>query len=299
MLDPFYLCGPTASGKSSCALALAKQLDGEIINADAFQIYRGLEVLTAAPNTAEKAQVPHHLYGTHDLSERFDAARYEKIARPIIAEIQARGKVPVIVGGSGLYLKFLTHGRADAPPGDDAIRAELDCLTVDEIFYRLHKLDPKEAARQNPKNRRHLSRALEICLITGDMASNLRKNFENPAHLTPLRGAVLNWDRDKLAERIAQRTSLMLEQGAIEEVANLPQDSGTVRQAIGVKEIEAHLRGELSRKDCLERITISTRQYAKRQRNWFRRETWLTPVDASGEMTSLLAQLPQCTPKKE
>ena len=264
MLDPIYLCGPTASGKSTCALALAKQVDGEIINADAFQIYRGLEILTAAPDREEKLQVPHHLYSAYDLNERFDAARFEKLARPIIAQVQSRGKVPIIVGGSGLYLKFLTHGRADAPPGDETIRAELDLLAVDEIFRRLHDLDP---------------------------ASDLRKNFEDSTLLSSLRGCVLNWDRDVLAERIAQRTSIMLEKGAIEEVDNLPEDSGTVRQAIGVKEIEAHLRGELSLAQCQERIIISTRQYAKRQRNWFRRETWLTPIDASGDIASILAMI--------
>lgn len=291
MLDPIYLCGPTASGKSTCALALAKQVDGEIINADAFQIYRGLEILTAAPDREEKLQVPHHLYSAYDLNERFDAARFEKLARPIIAQVQSRGKVPIIVGGSGLYLKFLTHGRADAPPGDETIRAELDLLAVDEIFRRLHDLDPEEAARQNSQNRRHLSRALEICLISGEKASDLRKNFEDSTLLSSLRGCVLNWDRDVLAERIAQRTSIMLEKGAIEEVDNLPEDSGTVRQAIGVKEIEAHLRGELSLAQCQERIIISTRQYAKRQRNWFRRETWLTPIDASGDIASILAMI--------
>lgn len=289
--EPFYLCGATASGKSACALALAEKWGGEIINADAFQLYRGLEVLTAAPDNSEKSQAPHHLYSQFPLTEKFDAARYESLARPVITEVQGRGKVPLIVGGSGLYLKFLTHGRADAPSGDAKIRAELEALTVDTIFRRLQKLDPEEAARQNPQNRRHLTRALEICLITGGKASHLRKNFEDPGRTKKLRGIVLNWPREVLAQRIAQRTTLMLDHGAIDEVRNLPSDSATVRQAIGVREIEAHLHGDLSLTECQERITISTRQYAKRQRNWFRRERWLTPIDASKGLDSILASL--------
>ncbi|MGC6427582.1 MAG: tRNA (adenosine(37)-N6)-dimethylallyltransferase MiaA [Akkermansiaceae bacterium] len=284
--EPFYLCGPTASGKSAYALALAEKWNGEIINADAFQLYQGFETLTAAPEEHEKSLVPHHLYSQLHLSERLDAARYESLARPIISDVQARGKIPLIVGGSGLYLKFLTHGPAEAPPGDETIRAELDLLTVDEIFRRLQSLDPEEAARQNPQNRRHLTRALEICLLTNGKASDLRKNFQDPERAQNLRGFVLNWPREILAERIAKRTTLMLEQGAIEEVRNLPANSATSRQAIGVREIEAHLEGKLSRSECEERITISTRQYAKRQRNWFRRENWLTPIDASEGLDS-------------
>lgn len=286
--EPLYLCGTTASGKSSCALALAEKLNGEIINADAFQLYKGLEVLTAAPTLEEQSHAPHHLYAQFPLSEKFDAARYESLARPLIEEVQSRGKVPLIVGGSGLYLKFLTHGRADAPPGDESIRAELDRLAVDDIYRRLQKLDPEEASRQNSQNRRHLTRALEICLLTGGKASDLRKNFEDPTRLSKLRGIVLQWPRETLAQRITQRAALMLENGALEEVENLPLDSATVRQAIGVREIEAYQKGELTREDCLERIIISTRQYAKRQRNWFRRENWLTPVEGSERINAVL-----------
>lgn len=290
--EPLYLCGTTASGKSACACAIAEKMGGEIINADAFQLYQGLEVLTASPNEHEQSQAPHHLYSQFPLTEKLDAARYEALARPIIAEVQSRGKIPLIVGGSGLYLKFLTHGCAPAPPGDEKIRAELDQLTVDEIYRRLKNLDPEEAARQNSQNRRHLGRALEICLITGSKASDLRKNFATPENTAHLKGIVLQWPREILANRIAQRTAQMLENGAIEEVKNLPTNSGTVRQAIGVREIEAHLKGELSREECLERITISTRQYAKRQRNWFRREHWLTPIDGSKGLDSILTSLP-------
>ena len=279
--QPFYLCGTTASGKTSLALALAREADGEVVNADAFQVYRGLGVLSAAPSVEELAQCPHHLFGIRNLDEPMDAAKYAALAESVIADILERGKLPIVVGGSGLYLKFLTHGIAEAPGGDPAIRAELDALPVDEVLRRLKELDPEEAFRQNQQNHRHLSRALEICLITGGKASDLRKNFEDPKKVANLRGIALCWPREVLAERIALRTSQMLAGGAIEEVAALPKDAQTARQAIGVKEIEAFLAGEMTREECEERITISTRQYAKRQRNWFRRESWLMSIDGS------------------
>ncbi len=287
-LSPFYLCGTTASGKTALALALAETGGGEIVNADAFQVYRGLEVLSAAPTAEEIARCPHHLFGFMDPTEPMDAAKYEALASPVIADIQARGKRPIIVGGSGLYLKFLTHGVAPAPSGDPKIRAELEQLPADEIYRRLRLLDPEEAEKQNSGNHRHLSRALEICLITGGKASDLRKNFSDPAHVANLDGIVLTWPREVLADRIALRTARMLDEGAIEEVKNLPSDAGTIRQAIGVREIEAYFAGEMTRAECLERITISTRQYAKRQRNWFRRESWLRPLDASLPLADLV-----------
>lgn len=279
--EPFYVCGPTASGKTDLALALAQALNGEIVNADAFQIYRGLEILTAAPTLEEKSQCPHHLFGSVEPDEPMDAARYAGMAEKLMREIRGRQKRPIVVGGSGLYLKFLTHGVAAAPPADEIIRAELEALPVEEIYRRLQDRDPEEAARQNPQNRRHLSRALEICLITGEKASDRRRNFAEHERLQGLQGVVLSWPREVLAERIAERTRRMFARGVVEEVKALPPDAQTIRQAIGVREIEACLRGEISRGECQERITISTRQYAKRQRNWFRREEWLRAVEGA------------------
>jgi tRNA dimethylallyltransferase len=294
MKSPLYLCGTTASGKSHCALGLAEALDGEIVNADAFQIYRGLEVLAAAPSPSELNQTTHHLYRTLSLEESCDAARYESLATPVIREIQERGKLPIIVGGSGLYLKFLTHGVSPAPPADPEIRAKLDQLSVEEIIFQLRKLDPEEAAkqtRQNQQNHRHLSRALEICLITGGKASDLRKNFASSALTEQLNGIVLTWPADELSKRIDLRTAQMLQNGAIEEVKGLPKNAATVRQAIGVREIESYLDGEISQAECLEKIATSTRQYAKRQRNWFRRENWLKPVSPKSDLSEIISTI--------
>jgi tRNA dimethylallyltransferase len=287
----FFLCGPTASGKTALALALAEAWDGEIVNCDAFQVYRGLEILSAAPSDEEQAACPHYLFGVIGAAESMDAARYAALANPVIEEIESRGKTAIVVGGSGLYLKFLTHGIVRAPPGDEGIRAELEGWSVDQIYERLKKLDPDEAMRQNSQNRRHLSRALEICLVTGGKASELRQNFGDPTLLEGLKGIVLTWPREMLAERIALRTGIMLNSGAINEVKELPLEAGTIRQAIGVREIDSYLTGQMTLPECEERITISTRQYAKRQRNWFRRESWLRSVDGSRPLARKIAEI--------
>jgi tRNA dimethylallyltransferase len=276
--SPIYICGPTASGKSSLALELAKQLDGEIVNADAFQLYRGLETLAATPSREEISQAPHHLYSQLSLHDNLDANRYRKLAQPVISDIQARGKTPLIVGGSGLYLKFLTHGPSPVPPGDPAIRAELDTQTLDELAARLEQLDPAEAATINLKNRRYLTRSLELCLLTEKPVSQLRKDWEQPDP-PELQGFYLDWPREELNRRIALRTERMLSDGAIEEVVALPENATTAAKAIGVAEIQAYLASELTREETAERITIATRQYAKRQRTWFRKERWLTSLD--------------------
>jgi tRNA dimethylallyltransferase len=279
MKEAIYICGPTASGKSALALKMAQKLDGEIVNADAFQLYRGLEVLTAAPPLEERGIVPHHLYGVLDPPEKTDAGSYMRMAKPVIELIQSRGKTPVITGGSGLYLKFLTHGPAPLPTGDSILRAELDGTPLEELVARLRSLDPVEAARTALQNRRFVSRALEICLLTGQKASDLRDQWESQTSeiSASLRGIVIQRSRADLHTRIAARTRAMLDGGAIEEVASLNNVSINCEKAIGFREIRALIAGEIDRSVCEDLINASTRQYAKRQETWFRREKWLTP----------------------
>jgi tRNA dimethylallyltransferase len=276
----FYICGPTASGKSALALEMSEKLDGEIVNADAFQLYRGLDVLTAAPPAEERAIVPHHLYGIFDPSEKTDAGTYMRMAKPVIADIQSRGKTPIITGGSGLYLKFLTHGPAPLPQGDAKLRAELDARTLEDLVAELRALDPVEAARTALQNRRFVSRALEICLLTGQKTSDLRDQWETQTReiSASLRGIVIQRTRPDLHARIAARTKLMLDGGAIEEVATLAKVSSNCEKAIGFREIRSLIAGETDRATCEELINAATRQYAKRQETWFRREKWLTPL---------------------
>jgi tRNA dimethylallyltransferase len=280
VVTPYYICGPTASGKTTFAIDLAKKLNGEIVNADAFQLYQGLEILSAAPSAAEQAQVPHHLYGVLKPTESADAQHYVNLAKPIIAEIQSRGKIPVITGGSGLYLKFLTHGAAPLPTADPDLRAQMDSQTLDELVAQLHQLDPLEASRTALQNRRFVSRALEICILSGQKASDLRDGWEKQTALisSQLRGCFLQRSRQDLHARIAQRTKIMLANGALDEVAAISQISSNFEKAIGFREIRALLAGEIDRHTCEELINAATRQYAKRQETWFRREKWLEPV---------------------
>ncbi len=280
MLSTIYLCGPTASGKTALALELAEKHDGEIVNADAFQLYRGMETLSAAPGEDERNGVPHHLFSVLDPSIANDAMAYTRLAEPVIADILSRGRTPIVTGGSGLYLKFLTHGASPLPTGDAALREEMDALSLDELFQQLQELDPVEAARIEKQNRRFVGRALEICKLTGQKASELRDSWEQAtaARVASLRGYVIHRTRPDLHARIERRTRRMLKDGAVEEVAALGPLSITAEKAIGLPQIQSLLRGEIDRATCEEQIIIATRQYAKRQETWFRRETWLTPV---------------------
>ena len=279
-IEPYYICGPTASGKSSLALETARRLGGEIVNADAFQLYRGLEIVSAAPSADELALVPHHLYGVLEPTDRADAQRYVDLARPVIADLIARGKTPVITGGSGLYLKFLTHGAAPLPTGDAALRAEMDAKPLEQLVAELERLDPVEASRTALENRRFVSRALEICILSGRKASDLRDGWERQtAEISSrLRGTVIQRTRPDLHRRIARRTKAMLDGGAMEEVAALTEVSDNLEKAIGFREIRDLLAGRTDRATCEELINAATRQYAKRQETWFRREKWLIPA---------------------
>ena len=274
---PFYICGPTASGKSALALEMAAKLDGEIVNADAFQLYQGLEIVSAAPSADEFASWPHHLYGVLEPTESADAQLYVRLAKPVIAEIQARGKTPIITGGSGLYLKFLTHGAAPLPTADAALRAEMDARTLEDLVSELESLDPLEATRTALQNRRFVSRALEICLLSGQKASDLRDGWEKQTAeiSSQLGGHVIQRTRADLHARIALRTRAMLGGGALAEVSRLSNVSTNCEKAIGFREIRALVAGEIDRAACEDLINAATRQYAKRQETWFRREKWL------------------------
>lgn len=273
-----FIVGPTASGKSALAAEVARQLDSEVLNADAYQVYRGLETLTAAPDIIELASAPHRLFSFVAPTEEWDAHRHLQHALPLLSDQTA--PPAIITGGSGLYIKFLSHGPSKLPQADPTIRAELDQLDLSGLVAKLTQLDPKAAANTDPQNRRYLTRNIEICLLSGRPVSEVNQSDWIPNLRSGAIGFYLDWDREILKERIARRTAEMLQAGAIEELSKNATLSSTAEKAIGVKQIRSHLRGEISLDECAELISIATRQYAKRQRTWFRRESsWLTPLE--------------------
>lgn len=280
----FFITGPTASGKSALALALAEKIRGEIVNADAFQLYAGMDILTAKPSAAELARVPHHLYGVLPLSESCDAQRYHSLAVPVIEEIASRGCVPIVVGGSGLYLKALTHGLSPLPAGSPELRETFKHLSPAEKVERLLQLDPEAATTVNLQNPRYVERALEICLLSGQPQSALRRSFaENEPQVS---GVILDWPRDALYARINQRTLAMLEAGLVAEVAALSDLSPTAEKAIGIREVREHLAGCATLAETTAAIQQATRHYAKRQITWFRRERCFQTICLDSQSTA-------------
>lgn len=271
-VSAFFLAGPTAVGKTAAALALAEACGGEIVGADAFQVYQGLDILTAKPSPAELVRVPHHLVGCVPLSEPFNVGHYAEAAREAIGSIRARGRLPIVAGGTGLYFRALTRGIADLPSGGAALRAELSATPLPELLARLARLDPRAVEMIDVKNPRRVQRALEVCLVTGRRFSSFRKEWEREV---PFHGVLLERPREQLYERIDARAHEMFAQGAVEEVRRTLAGGGpgaTARQVIGWREITAHLRGEWTESECIAAIQQATRRYAKRQLTWFKRE---------------------------
>ncbi len=276
---PLYLAGQTGCGKTAVALEIAKQLGAvEIINADAYQVYRKIETLSAAPDAAEREQCPHHLFGILDPNEECDAASFAKMARAAIADVASRA-TPLVVGGSGLYLKAITHGLAPTPKSDPALREKLEERPIEALIEEYETLDPEGAARTNLKNRRYVIRNLEICLLSGQPASMLKKEWENNA--PELDAVYLFREREVIYERINQRTHAMIEAGVIDEIAALTDLSQTAAKAIGIREIKAHLAGEITREEMIAQIQQTTRRYAKRQASWFKREPAFLRIEIS------------------
>ena len=293
--SPFFIiAGPTAVGKSAVAVAVADRCGGEIVGADAFQIYRGLEILTAQPSAELCARTPHHLVGEIPLTQSFDVAQYLHAARQRIAEIRARGRVPIVTGGTGLYLRALTRGLADLPGADAALRADLEKESLADLQHRLAELDPLGAAQIDVKNPRRVLRALEVCLLTGRPFSSFREQWSAPSH--GLGGIVLTLDRETLNARIDRRTEAMFAAGVIDEVRAAEAAGPTSSQTLGFREIRALLAGDLGQMDCITAIQQATHRYAKRQMTWFRRETALEPIDLAS--VSDLAPLAESLARK-
>ncbi|MFL6506060.1 MAG: tRNA (adenosine(37)-N6)-dimethylallyltransferase MiaA [Candidatus Udaeobacter sp.] len=291
MRRAFFVVGATATGKSELAADIAGEIDAEIVSADAFQIYRGLDLLTAKPDASTLAKAPHHLIGTVSMTEEMNAEKCRRLASHAIDEINSRCKLAIVVGGSGLYIKALTHGLAALPESDPDLREKLNTASLDDLRSQLVELDPETARKIDLKNRRRVVRALEICLLSGKSASAQREQWTGDAGIleatqtglsaSPATGVFVFRDREELYERINQRVEMMFERGVIEEVRTATEISATASQMIGLRQIRELLAGKKPLPQCVAEVQQATRRYAKRQLTWFRRQTNFSPLNLS------------------
>lgn len=284
----FFIVGPTASGKSDIAAEVALASGGEIVGADAFQVYAGLDQLTVKPDAGTRAKIPHHLIGTMPLAEEMNAERYRTAAVDRITAIQRTGNPVFVVGGSGMYVKALTHGLSHLPPTDPELRKQLTAQTIEQLLTRLRALDPATAETIDAKNKHRMVRALEICLLSGQPASQLRRR---EALASQPRGVLLFRDRDELYERINSRVESMFANGVVEEVRSAGELSSTSAKTLGLQQIRALIAGEISGSECIAQIQQATRRYAKRQLTWFRGQTNFEPLNLSRYGTSEAIEL--------
>lgn len=280
------LGGATASGKTALGIRLCSRYHGEVISADSMQIYRGMEIATAAPTPQERAAIPHHLVGFLPPSAPFSVADWVAAARPIIARLQGEGKLPVVVGGTGLYLSALMDNLDfEGFSGDPQIRARLAARAQQEgpeaLFRQLQQVDPQLAQRLHPNNLGRVIRALEVYEATGEpMSAHQRRARERGSCYAICLLALGYEDRAAMWERIDRRAERMLEEGLIEEARRFYQQypGRTAAAAIGYKELLPYLNGEEPLVAAVERLKLRTRQYAKRQLTWLKRDTrchWL------------------------
>jgi len=284
MRPAILIHGPTASGKTKLAIALAKRLDGEIINADAMQVYADLDILTARPDAEEKAAAPHHLFGHIDAATRYSAGAWSKDAAAKIAELQGQGKVPIIVGGTGLYLMALTDGLSEIPPIPEAARREArDRVAQDQAgtYADLVARDPAAKDRIDPQDKQRTARALEVLIATGRPISSF--HGEQAPVLKPggWIGAALTPSRETLYNRIDARVDTMMKQGALEEARHLWQrkldPELPAMRAHGMPGFIDYFDNRIPLADALERCKRDTRRYAKRQMTWIAHQFTLWP----------------------
>lgn len=264
------MTGPTGVGKSAFSVELAERLGGEIVGADAFQIYSGLPILTAQPAATLTRRVPHHLIGILDPAEACNAARFAEMARRCIGNIQSRGKVPILTGGTGLYIKALTHGLADLPPVDPALRKTISEMEPLEALARLREADLEAPDQIDTLNPARVRRALEIVLSTGRPFSESRGTWKSDGG--EFDGLLLLRDRIELRKRIEENVDAMFDEGVIEEVRRIGEAGPGASRAIGFREIQDLIAGRITGHACRNATITATRHYAKRQLTWFRHQ---------------------------
>ena len=293
------IAGPTASGKTACAVALCRLIDGEVVSADSMQIYTGMDILSAKPTEVEMDGVPHHLIGCVDPAEKYSADAYREAAKACISEIIARGRRPVLCGGTGLYIDAVTRPMSfSSQRSDEALHSWLLALAERpggrrRLHDMLREVDPEAAGRLHENDVRRVSRAIEIYRMTGvTQTEHSRRDMEADGDFREMIFA-LDWPREALYARIDARVDDMLARGLVDEVRALmarEQAHPTAIQAIGYKEIAAALRGELSMEEAVRRTKRASRNLAKRQLTWFRRDPRVIWIGAEGESAGTLAE---------
>ena len=291
MRELIVICGPTASGKTAVAVEICLALGGEVVSADSMQIYRGMDIGTAKPNLEETRGVAHHLLDIAEPGEAYSVAAYREKAIEAIEDIFTRGRTPVICGGTGLYIDALTRPLGFSAQGDESVRRPLEEIAAQEggkerLHAMLREVDPESAERLHVNDMRRVVRALEIYQLTGRTLSEQRALDlkRESAYMGRLYG--LSWPREELYARIDQRVDQMMADGLVKEVETLLSGGlhgrATAMQGIGYKEIARALAGECSMAEAVERVKQATRNYAKRQLTWFRRDERVTWIEASG-----------------
>ena len=274
------IAGPTASGKTALAVALAKELNGEVVSCDSMQIYRRMDIGTAKPTVEEMQGIPHHMIDVAEPDEDFSVSRYCQMAAPIVEDIVKRGKTAVIAGGTGLYMDSLIQGNDFAPFPSTGVREKLEQEAgeqgIQALYDRLSEIDPESAAKLHLSDKKRILRALEVYLETGEtITEHNRKTQLLPPRFTPLWLGLDFESRADLYSRIDRRVGIMLEQGLIGEIQGLLScgipEKCTAMQAIGYKEFVAALNGECTLEEAANQVRQSSRRYAKRQLTWFRR----------------------------
>lgn len=295
---PVFLAGPTAVGKSEIALQLAEKMGGEIISVDSMQVYRGLDIGTAKASSEERTRVPHHLIDVADLTESFDAARFVQLAQFAVSEIQSRGRVPIFCGGTGLYFKAFLEGLGEAPSSDPQLRAELEKIPLPDLLRELAERDPEAYEKIDRENPRRVVRALEVIRLTGKKFSEQRAAWARRAGESAA-GNFFGFLRSNsdLHDRINGRVDEMFRRGLVAETEQLLQlglaENKFAMQALGYRQVAEFLRGERSLETAVELVKIRTRQFAKRQMTWFRRQfdlQWI-PLDNASDLSQVAARI--------
>ena len=295
------IAGPTASGKTALSIALAKELDAEIVSCDSMQVYRRMDIGTAKPTPEERQGIPHHMLDVAEPQEDFSVSRYCALASPIVDSILAKGRTCIVVGGTGLYMDSLIRGNDFAPFPSTGMRQKLEAQPIEDVYAQFQAVDPEAAARLHLSDKKRIIRAMEVYLETGETITAHNKRTQAiPPRYTPIWFALEDEDRADLYCRIDRRVEQMLEMGLIGEIQDLlasgiPTDC-TAMQAIGYKEFLAALEGRITVQEAAAQVQQASRRYAKRQLTWFRRNPaiyWLRrrPGGTNEEILSAARQI--------